>query len=254
MGDLRPENGGGLPPDDGGSQPNGLPDIPPEWGPVVIPDDPGALADEAASVRRELTRERRHNRIRRLFGLAPVKLTTGEPTQSLTVPLFIMFTAVVITLVSLFVVTWNRTPGGQPDPDPPPATIAGITDVVLTDAAGRRVELGSLVPAVVLVVDDCACPQLVDQTATSVGTDVTVVAVGRTAPRITDPTRVLALADPDGRLAARFTPPIPQQAGTATAILVNEAGTTVAVLAGVRNIDAIRPSLPALAPTTASPK
>src|SRR5262245_51803154 len=40
MGDLRPNNGGDMPPEDGGgARPGDLPDFPPEWGTIVIPDD-----------------------------------------------------------------------------------------------------------------------------------------------------------------------------------------------------------------------
>src|SRR3954470_5188308 len=39
-------NGGSWPPE-GGGPPDDLPEIPPEWGVVVVPDDPGELADEA---------------------------------------------------------------------------------------------------------------------------------------------------------------------------------------------------------------
>src|SRR3954464_9707963 len=50
MGTLGDDNGG--PPPGGG----GLPDLPPEWGVIIIPDDPSELAPEIDEVRRELRR------------------------------------------------------------------------------------------------------------------------------------------------------------------------------------------------------
>ena len=47
MGSLRGDNGGGRAPDGGG-----LPDLPPEWGTIIIPDDAGELSREAAAIRR----------------------------------------------------------------------------------------------------------------------------------------------------------------------------------------------------------
>ena len=41
---------------------NGLPDLPPEWGEVVIPDDPAELDEEAEVVRKELRRAARKAR------------------------------------------------------------------------------------------------------------------------------------------------------------------------------------------------
>src|SRR5919107_3019719 len=48
----RSDNGGDWP-FDGGS-PDGLPDLPEEWGVIVIPDDLSELADEVRAVRAEL--------------------------------------------------------------------------------------------------------------------------------------------------------------------------------------------------------
>src|SRR5260370_261981 len=51
MSGLGGGNGDGWPPD-GGGQPDGLPGLPPEWGTIVIPDDPAHLATEATKGRR----------------------------------------------------------------------------------------------------------------------------------------------------------------------------------------------------------
>ncbi len=78
MGTLRGDNGGGRPPDGGG-----LPDLPPEWGTVVIPDDLTELDDEAAVIRRDFRRQARRNRWRRRFGRPrPTTCATTTPPPS----------------------------------------------------------------------------------------------------------------------------------------------------------------------------
>lgn len=52
---------------------HGLPDLPPEWGRVVVPDDASALAEEAAQLRRELRRRSSATRWRRRLGLTPAR-------------------------------------------------------------------------------------------------------------------------------------------------------------------------------------
>ena len=72
MGDLRPNNGGETPPDDGGNPHSGdLPGFPPEWGTIVIPDDASELDTEAEALRRELRRHQRRGLMRTRLGLAP---------------------------------------------------------------------------------------------------------------------------------------------------------------------------------------
>src|SRR5436309_3018240 len=96
MGTLGDDNGGPSP--SGG----GLPDLPPEWGTVIIPDDPSELAPEIEEVRRELRRLARRNRWRRSLHLPPL---TGRPAGdagSLGLPLLIMAIAIIATLTSLF--------------------------------------------------------------------------------------------------------------------------------------------------------
>src|SRR5262245_40981798 len=112
MGTLGGGNGDGRSPDNGG-QPEGLPGLPPEWGTIVIPDDPAELAGEADEVRKELGREIRRNRWRRRFGLAIGP--SGETQPSLGLPLLIMSIAILATLTSLFVVAW---PGSSRRVDP----------------------------------------------------------------------------------------------------------------------------------------
>jgi hypothetical protein len=157
MGDLRPNNGGGVPPDDGGGAHRGdLPDLPPEWGTIVIPDDAAELDEEASALRRELRRESRRTRLRRAFGLAPA----GSEAPSLGVPVVILAVAVIPTLLSLFVVTWGHRPSAPRRSAPNSATHRPLTSAGQRhpgDAAGARVQLGNVLPAVLLLVRGCDC-------------------------------------------------------------------------------------------------
>ncbi|GHJ46422.1 hypothetical protein Cs7R123_37640 [Catellatospora sp. TT07R-123] len=106
---------------------NGLPDLPPEWGEVVIPDDPAELAEEAVKVRAELKREARARRraVRRARWRKrlhlPERIDDPE-APSLALPLLVLAVAVVITLLSLVLIAWpglTRPIPRQPNPGPP---------------------------------------------------------------------------------------------------------------------------------------
>ncbi|MBB5870731.1 hypothetical protein F4553_004110 [Allocatelliglobosispora scoriae] len=106
-----------------GTQGFGLPDLPPEWGEVVIPDDPAELDAEAEIIRRELRREnRRARRAARLLTWRrrlrmPDKLDDPEE-PSLALPLIVLGIAVLITVLGLIIVTWP----GLSQPAPAPST------------------------------------------------------------------------------------------------------------------------------------
>jgi hypothetical protein len=231
MADLRRGNGGGSPPDDGGPHRDDLPDFPAEWGTVVIPDDPAELAEEADALRRELRRTARRRRSRgalvRRLGRPP-----GEPA-GVGLPLAIMGAAILTTLVSLFLVTWDRRP-----PPPHPTTTASsarITEYALSSSSGEPMPLSGLVPAVILLVDGCECTSLIVNTARAVPGGVRVVPVARAAPVVAAaPANVVALADPNGLLRVRFAATAVPTSGAATALLVRAGGTIVATVPGVR--------------------
>src|SRR6266516_1063882 len=123
MGTLPGDNGGGRPPDGGG-----LPDLPPEWGTIIIPDDPAELSREAGAVRRELRRYTRRNRWRRRLHLAPISEAVSRDTPTLGLPILIMAIAIVATMTSLFALAW---PGqvARPMPSPPVRASAAATTV-----------------------------------------------------------------------------------------------------------------------------
>ncbi|MEV5448184.1 hypothetical protein AB0N23_37630, partial [Streptomyces sp. NPDC052644] len=91
-----------MPDAEGHGPTDGLPDLPPEWGRVVVPDDASALADEAAQLRRELRRQARSGRWRRRLGLTA--RPDGRPPLGL--PLLMLLVAVLATTVGLVTVTW----------------------------------------------------------------------------------------------------------------------------------------------------
>ena len=244
MGDLRSGNGG-TPDDNGRHSHEPLPDFPAEWGPVIIPDDASELDSDRQSLLRERRRVARRNRLRALTGRPPLPVGPGEQ-QSLGIPLLVMAVAVLITLVSLFVVTWIRGPAntfGLPSsnrrPDSTSAT-SGLSDINLTDTVGAPVRLGTVLPAVILLVDGCSCAPLVDQLAHAAPANVTVVPIGHSVPSGTPVApNVRPLADPTGALASRF--PHDARAGTATAVLLDKSATikaTVETVKAVGDIDA----------------
>jgi hypothetical protein len=259
MGVLRPDNGDASPPDDGGSQHGGLPDFPPEWGAVVIPDDASELGREAALVRAELRRDIRRHRFRRAFGL-PDMATHGDRHPAIGVPIVIMAVAVLTTLISLFVVTWDRRP-------PQPVPVTGLDDsttlvsagtlsprlaeMTFRDAAGTPVTLGTLFPAVIMLVEDCDCVDLVLRTAALAPHGITVVVIGRDVPVLAGaPNKVRALADPDGLVAKRAAPSMLQTPGRPPVLFVTTSGEVAAVLPGATSIKEIATQLNLLAHAT----
>jgi hypothetical protein len=241
MGDLRPNNGGGMPPDDGGGAfPGDLPDFPPEWGTVVIPDDAAELDSEASELRRERRRESRRSRLRGVFGLAP----PGQDAPSLGVPVVIMAVAVITTLLSLFVVTWDhrRSATAPVGPGTISATAVPLVDLTLSDAAGARVQLGGVLPAILLLVPGCDCEELIAAIAAAAPAPITVIPVDRIAPcAVGTAPNVRCLADPDGALTSRYpaadgstpqaSPGMSESAppnSSATAVLVDATGTATA--------------------------
>ena len=257
MGDLRPD-GNGVPPDDGGSHREELPDFPPEWGPVIIPDDAAELDDEAQALRRELRRHARQTTLRSALGLRRIRVDEAgssdrrEPA-ALGIPAVIMAVAILTTLVSLFVVTWGQhslipPAAGPTGVAPVPATTtgatipAGLMNTVLNDANGQPVRLGSLLPAVVLLVDRCDCAMLVPQLAAAAPPGVTIVPVAQAATPTSAP-NIRALADPGGLLRAMLTNPAQPAPPAAVAILLDRTGAVVATKPAVQTAAELIPDV-----------
>lgn len=245
MGTLRGDNGEGRPPDG-----DGLPGLPPEWGTIVIPDDPSELAREASAVRRELRRFARRNRWRRRFHRPPISESSSAETPSLGLPILIMAVAIITTLTSLFALAW---PGGTVRPaasSPPrtPATPTLVPDLTLVDPAGKPMHLRNALPAVLLLTDGCDCAKLELATAQAVPAGVTVLAVGRLAPALpTDAPaglRLFSVADPEGALRSTYagTPPV----DGVIVVLVKGTGEVVRTAHRVTRLDDFRADLPKL--------
>ncbi|MEV2238936.1 hypothetical protein [Micromonospora sp. NPDC049891] len=212
----------------------GLPDLPPEWGRVVIPDDLAALADEAEQVRRELRRTAGHRRWRPPAG-----------------PVIVLVVAVLTTIAGLAAVTWSRAGRTGPStstPDPAPAQLTGrpLPALDLVDAGQSPVPLRGLLPVVVLLVDGCACPEQVAEAATAAPPGVTVVTVAGTRPRAAPPgAQVRTLADPAGGLRAFLHVPASQDG--VTALLADRTGRITLMVPEVASITDHRAELSRLA-------
>lgn len=245
MGTLRGDNGGDRPPDG-----DGLPNLPPEWGVVIIPDDVSELDREAARVRRELRRTARHERWRRRLRLGPPRRTRPD-APALGLPLLIMLIAIIATMTSLFALAWPAGRDTQPGQtstrptgtvSPPP-----VPDLALRDGADQVVRLRDRLPAVILLVDGCACTSLIKDTAAAVAPGVTVIAVAGTAPALPSPApaghTVIAVADRQGTLRSTYT----DDASGVVAVLVDRAGNAVEVASNVTKVGDFRQALPAIA-------
>lgn len=233
-------NGDNVPPDGDRSPDPELPELPPEWGNIEIPDDLSELADEAEQVRQELAQQRRDPRPTGRAG-------GGEP--SIGVPLLIMSVAVVITLVSLFAMTWTGSNAIRPD-SASTEQPTHFPPLSLADGAGRQVTVSAQAPMAVLLVDGCDCESLLAATAAAAPAGVAVVAIAASAPAqpaglgAGDPPPVL-LADPGGRVRAELDlgPPT----GAATVVLVNLAGQIVRTHPTATTVEQFRAELAELA-------
>ncbi|MEU4644234.1 hypothetical protein [Micromonospora sp. NPDC023814] len=220
-----------------------LPDLPPEWGRVVVPDDASALAAEAEQVRREL-RARAHRGGPRRVARSPLAL-----------PLLVLLVAVLATVAGLMTVTWPRSgrtaPGPTPAPYAPPTGMTGrpLPALDLVDAGQSPVPLRGLLPAMIILVDGCTCPEDVATAAALAPAGVTVVTVAEDRPvRVSPPpagATVRPLADPAGGLRAFLH--LPPRPGVAAALLVDRAGILVTVVPEVRSAEDYRADLAGLA-------
>jgi hypothetical protein len=248
MGDLRPDNGNGWPPDDGQG---GLSGLPPEWGSIVIPNDAAELDPEADAIRRELRRTARRARQRAWLHLKPRKPGPHRPHPS-GVPIMIMVVAVLASMISLILVTWGPRPT-QPIPAATHATpnsggTVGIptAELTLIGARNQTVRLGTLLPAVILLVDGCACDALVLDTVATVSAGISVIAVGTTAPILPGvPATVFRLADPAGALRGRYFPNS-ARASAASVIMIDSSGVALSIIQAARTIDDLRSGIAGL--------
>jgi hypothetical protein len=105
---------------------NELPDLPPEWGKVTIPDDPGELAADAELIRHELREEAELDRRRAAWAQWRRRLRLPEriddPQQpTILLPLIVLGVALLITLFSLIILPNLTAPPVTPLPATPSA-------------------------------------------------------------------------------------------------------------------------------------
>jgi hypothetical protein len=254
MGSLS-DNGGGWPPD--GGSPDGLPDLPEEWGVIVIPDDLSELSDEVTAVRAELRRAHQHTRWERFAERPGMRALRRLGAASLRAPVLIISMAVLVTVASLFASAW-------PGPSRSPATqrTASTTDdrgdilpaMELLGADGRTVPLKGHLPAVVLLIDGCECGPLIADALAAVKPEIAVITIvsgaaaaqtGGAPPTGATPQAqgktVLALRDPTGGLRSSLDLGEPDT--TAAALLVNRGGEIIRKVPRTASIEVIRPDL-----------
>ncbi|HEY9482335.1 MAG TPA: hypothetical protein VIR00_05185 [Micromonosporaceae bacterium] len=246
MGSFR--EGEGTPPSDNG----GVPDLPPEWGVVVIPDDPSELDRESLALRRQRRRSVRRAKWRRRLGL-PARTGTDDENPPVGTPLLIMAIAIVAALTSLFAITLStRTGSGTTTTAQRPAASPVTPEMMnlsLPNAAGNEVNLQKSVPAVILVLDGCPCSQLIQDTVKAASTKVHVLVVDRKAPPLPAGGTAVALADSQQALLATYGAGPDRNArpaGQVTAILVDTSHNVIRTFSHANKISDFRDALAAL--------
>jgi hypothetical protein len=234
----------------GGGNGNGeLPGLPPEWGSIVIPDDPADLAEEAAAVRAELRRDRRRPWRRWLRGSA------GGSGQSVRLPALLLTVALFAAFAGLFTLGYGGrrdgpatgTPAVPTAPgDEPASAPSRVPALDLIDPAGRAVALRSLLPAVILLTEGCTCADLIIAADLAAPPGTNVVVVARRAPAL--PTaaraRVRPLADPAGEL--RSVAGLPASSERAGALLTTRSSVIIRSVPAVVSVEEFRADLPGL--------
>jgi hypothetical protein len=246
---------GGWP--DGGS-PDDLPDLPEEWGVIVIPDDLSELSDEVEAVRAELHLAPPPNRWQRFARRPAIRRLRRAGALLLRAPVLIISMAILVTVASLFASAWPGPPR-QPTTQrtsgsvPAPGNTAPALDLVGLD--GQMVPLRGQLPAVVIITDGCDCAALIAETVTLVGPDVAILAVSTTAPSAAnspsglttaqtpraDGKTVLYLRDPAGSLRAHAG--LTAQDGTAAVLPIDSGGTILHTLQHVVRASSIQSDL-----------
>ena len=251
----RSDNGGGWP-SDGGS-PDDLPDLPEEWGVIVIPDDLSELADEVAAVQAELHMSQSRTRWQQFAARPTVRRLHRIAVAGVRAPVLIISMAVLVTIASLFASAWpapSRPPATQRTASTTDESVGSLPALELIGADGAHVALRAQLPAVVLLTDGCECTQLITDTTAAVRPGIAVILVsshptsssparvpatgaapqpqGKTVRSLRDPTdglrKALALAAPDG---------------TAAVVLVNEAGDIISKIERTATVEEFRPDL-----------
>lgn len=197
--------------DNGGGGPFGdLPDLPPEWGPIQIPDDPSELAEEAAQVRRELREAGERPRAAhpaeglRVGGARTRDAGLGSPAHrapasprteppSLRLPLLIVAAALLAAVASLFAVAWSgarrQAATGQAGDTIVTASqnVTALPAFDFVDESGAPIPVRRLLPAAILLIDGCQCGAEIAAIAAAAPPGVTVITVSHDPPAGAEP-------------------------------------------------------------------
>jgi hypothetical protein len=250
----RGDNGGW--PSDGGS-PDDLPDLPEEWGVIVIPDDLSELADEVEAVRAELRHAKPQTGWQRFAARPAMRRVRRIAAAGVRAPVLIISMAVLVTVASLFASAWPgpaRTPAVQRTANNTEQRINSLPALELVSSNGQTVSLRRQLPAVVLITDGCDCAQLVSDTITAVTASIAVVTVTSgtspssagvvpatgAAPQAQGKT-VLALRDPTGGLRSSLH--LGALDGTAAVLLVDGNGDIIRTVPQAASVGAFQPDL-----------
>jgi hypothetical protein len=165
---------------DGGS-PDDLPDLPEEWGVIVIPDDLSELSDEVAAIRAELRDAEPPSGWQRLIRRPGLRRIRRLGSMALRAPVLIISMAVLVTIASLFASAWPGPPRQPASQRTATATTEDRGDSLpaldLIGPDGQAVALRADMPAVILLTDGCDCAKLVADTVAAVRPEITVVTV-----------------------------------------------------------------------------
>ncbi|AGL21349.1 hypothetical protein [Actinoplanes sp. N902-109] len=236
----------------------GLPDLPEEWGVIVIPDDLSELSAEVTTVREELRREQRTTRWRRLFDHRGLRTLRRLGAASVRAPVLIISMAVLVTIASLFASAWPgpaRSPATQRTASTSDDDTATLPALDLRAADGQTVSLRAQLPAVVLLTDGCDCADLIAATTTAVRPDIAVVTVesgkapatttAQTPPTSNTPQAqgktVRVLRDPTSSLRSNLRLGTPD--GTAAVLLVDRTGEVVRKIPRTKSVNDYEPDL-----------
>jgi hypothetical protein len=249
-------DGGGWP-FDGGS-PDDLPDLPEEWGVIVIPDDLSELADEVAVVQAELRVTRSRSRWQRFAARPAMRRLRRISTVAVRTPALIISLAVLVTVASLFASAWSgpsRVPATQRTAGGTDESSTSLPALELLGPDGAHVALRGQLPAVILLTDGCDCAgRLTTDTVAAVRPEIAVVTVtGLAVPSAgadTPPTgatpqaqgkNVRVLRDPTGELRKSLQIAAPD--GTAAAVLVGRSGEIIRTLKRIASVEEFRADL-----------
>ena len=248
------DNGGWS--SDGGS-PDDLPELPEEWGVIVIPDDLSELSDEVEAVRAELRLAGPPTRWQRFARRPGVRRLRRLASTTLRAPVLIISLAVLVTVASLFASAWPgppRQPATQRTATSTPERATSLPALELIGPDGGTVPLRGRLPAVILLVDGCPCAALISDTIDAVGPEIAVIAVSaatasastaKTPPTGANPPpdgkTVRVLHDPTGSLRTHLHLNAPDT--TAAAVLVDRNSRIVRLFPRTASVEDFRADL-----------